>query len=138
MLKNYGYFIEVAESSLDFIDLQLYSVILLIDTEKGLSNSEIENLKFNYENNNLSVFIISEWNNADIIKYISASLNIDEKKDKIFNGSELNSLNLFLRNYGFEIGEDSLSYEFFFNKKYLKVFFFIKTKFFSDKIRKFY
>jgi len=120
-LKNTGYYIEEANLSLDFIDLQYYSVLLLIDNEKNFSYSEIENLRYYFENNNLSIFLASEWNNKNITKFISNTLNIDETKKGVNNGAEIYSINNFLNNYGFEIGEDSLSYEFYFNKQTLKV-----------------
>jgi hypothetical protein len=104
---------------LDFIDLQLYSVLIIIDNEKELTKSEIENLKFQYENNNLSILIASEWNNRKVKSFIIKTL--DETESEIFNGAEIFTLNNFLDNYGFEIGEDSLSYEFYFNKQTLKV-----------------
>jgi len=94
----------------------------LIDNEKNLTKSEIENLKFQFENNNLSIFIVSEWNNRQIQSFISNTLNHNETD--IVNGAEIFTLNTFLDNYGFQIGEDSLSYEFFFNKQTLKVKFF--------------
>ncbi len=103
------------------MDLQLYSVVWLIDTEKNLSNSEIENLQFHFENNNLSIFIISEWNNKEIIKFLTTKFDLNYKDNNVFGGSEIASINYLLQNYGFEIGEDSLSYEFYFNKKILKV-----------------
>lgn len=119
VLKDSGYFIEEANTSLDFIDLQLYSVLILIDNEKKLTKSETENLKFQFENNNLSIFISSEWNNSRIKNFISKSL--DQNESEIINGAEIYTINNFLKDYGFEIGEDSLSYEFFFNKETLKV-----------------
>lgn len=99
---------------------------MLSDSEKNLTNSEIESLRFHYENSNLSIFIITEWNNKNIIKYISNNLENDaddntSKNAKIINGAEILSINKFLGHYGFEIGEDSLSYEFYFNKQNLKV-----------------
>lgn len=118
-LKNSGYFVEEANVSLDYIDLQLYSVLILIDNEKNLTKSEIENLKFQYEKNNLSFFIATEWNNKRIKTFISNTLNQNETQ--VVDGAEIYTINNFLENYGFEIGEDSLSYEFYFNKQTLKV-----------------
>ncbi len=101
----------------------LYSVIILPDSEKEFSLTEIESLRFNFENSDLSVFIISEWNDNNILNYIKKNLGINENYNEknIYNGSEISSINRFLNNYGFEIQEDSLSYEFSFNKINLKV-----------------
>jgi hypothetical protein len=103
--------------------LGLYSVIILPDSEKEFSLTEIESLRFNFENSDLSVFIISEWNDNNILNYIKKNLGINENYNEknIYNGSEISSINRFLNNYGFEIQEDSLSYEFSFNKINLKV-----------------
>jgi len=98
---------------------------MLIDNEKNFSRSEIENLRFQYENNNLSILLVSEWNNKNITKFISNTLNINSNETVLYDGSEVYSLNYFLENYGFELGEDSVSYEFYFNKKTLKVIKFV-------------
>lgn len=119
-MKEFDYFIEENFVSLDKVDLGLYSLIILADSEKELSSSEIESLKFNFENCDLSVFIISEWNDNNIVNYIKKNLSLEEKSD-FYSGSEIISVNKFLFDYGFEIQEDSLSYEFSFNKINLKV-----------------
>lgn len=49
------------------MDLSLYSVLIIIDSEKELTISEVEKLKYEFEENRLSILIISDWN-QEVIK----------------------------------------------------------------------
>jgi len=62
-----NYYIEETEKNLDSINLNLYSVLVIIDTEKDFTTEEINTMQNALEKNDLGILIISEWNN-DLIK----------------------------------------------------------------------
>jgi len=61
-LRELNFYVEELNESLDCVDLSEYSVLINVDTEKKLTESEIEKLKYENQENHLSMFIITEWN----------------------------------------------------------------------------
>jgi len=61
-LVKENYFVEELNQPLDCVDLSLYSVLIIADNEKPFLNSEIEKLKFDFEESNISILVLSEWN----------------------------------------------------------------------------
>ena len=125
ILENEEYYIEEINEPLSCINLEDYSVLLIIDTEKKMSLKEITKLKYSYENHGLSIFIISEWNNI----LISANLNYSNQKDKNKNkeikikkeGANLSNLNSFLLNYNIALTRDSLSGEIYISNQKIEI-----------------
>jgi hypothetical protein len=71
--KSKGYYVEESNSSLENINLSKYSVFILIDKEKQLSDIELKNLTKYFEEEEVSILIISEWNDEyikEIVYYV--------------------------------------------------------------------
>ena len=120
ILENEEYYIEETNEPLSCLNLQEYSVLLIIDTEKKMSLNEINKLKYYYENHKLSIFIISEWNNI----LISSNLNYPNRgvKSKVLKeGANLSNLNSFLLNYNIGLTKDSISGEFYISNKKVEI-----------------
>lgn len=125
-LKNTDLYLEELNQSLDCVNLSYYSVLIIIDPEKGLTISEISRLKYEFEENHLSIFLISDWNEP----FLSFNINYKDQETlqvsyPLSCGSEIQSYNEFLGNYGIQIGQDSISREFKMNNRILKVIFII-------------
>ena len=101
-------------SSLDCVDLNNYAVFILADSEKAFSESEIEKLRNDFEESNISILIFSEWNNS----LIESKIGFTDKDtyNKIIpnnvGGSNISYTNAFLENYGISLGKASISSEF--------------------------
>jgi hypothetical protein len=122
-LKSSDFYLEELNQSIDCVNLSNYSVLIIIDPERGLTKSEISRLKYEFEDNHLSIFIISDWNEP----FLSHNINFKDQEtlhvsQPISCGSEIQSYNDFLGNYGIQIGQDSISREFNMNNRILKVF----------------
>jgi hypothetical protein len=72
-LKAEGYYIEESNNDFDCIDFINYSVLIIIDSEKHLTKSEINKLKLHYEAFHLSLLIVTEWHQSMFIE--SAAFN---------------------------------------------------------------
>ena len=113
-----NYYIEETIKNLDLINLNLYSVLVIIDAEKNFTMEEINNMQNSLENNDLGILIISEWNN-DLIKNkihrnrMHTSNNTTQillpKKEAIFAGSNILNLNNFLLKYNIALSQDTIS-----------------------------
>ena len=113
-----NYYIEETTKNLDLINLNLYSVLVIIDAEKNFTTEEINNLQNSLENNDLGILIISEWNN-DLIKskihrnrmrILNNSTQIlFPKKEEIFAGSNILNLNTLLLKYNIALSQDTIS-----------------------------
>ena len=115
-----NYYIEETTKNLDLINLNLYSVLVIIDAEKNFTMEEINNMQNSLENNDLGILIISEWNN-DLIKNkihrnrmnMNISTNTSQiflpKKETIFSGSNILNLNNFLLKYNIALSQDTIS-----------------------------
>jgi hypothetical protein len=115
-----NYYIEETTKNLDLINLNLYSVLVIIDAEKNFTMEEINNMQNSLENNDLGILIISEWNN-DLIKNkihrnrmnMNTSTNTSQillpKKESIFSGSNILNLNNFLLKYNIALSQDTIS-----------------------------
>ena len=115
-----NYYIEETTKNLDLINLNLYSVLVIIDAEKNFTMEEINNMQNSLENNDLGILIISEWNN-DLIKNkihrnrmnMNTSTNTSQillpKKETIFSGSNILNLNNFLLKYSIALSQDTIS-----------------------------
>ena len=113
-----NYYIEETEKNLDLINLNLYSVLVIIDAEKNFTVEEINSMQNALENNDLGILIISEWNN-DLIKNkiqknrISVLNNSTKillpEKESSFPGGNIVNLNNFLLKYNIALSQDTIS-----------------------------
>lgn len=115
-LISEDFYLEELNEPLDCVDFANYSILMIIDNEKALTSSEIKRLRYEYEENHLSLFIISEWNEPNV----KSEFKLDNP-----GGGEITSLNSLLEPYGIEIGMDSISRDFKINNRMLKVKYYI-------------
>jgi hypothetical protein len=80
-MKLNHYYIEELNESMECIDLSLYSVVIIIDPEKEFTNSELKVLKYFYEEMNLSLFIVSEWNK----EFLKSAIQLNDNELMISN-----------------------------------------------------
>ena len=121
-----NYYIEETEKNLDSINLNLYSVLVIIDAEKDFTTDEIKTMQHSLENNDLGILIISEWNNDLIknklyknrIRILNNSTQIlHPEKESITSGSNIPNLNNFLLKYNIALSQDTISgYVYLMNK----------------------
>ena len=111
-------YIEETEKNLDSINLNLYSVLVIIDAEKDFTVDEIKTMQNCLENNDLGILIISEWNNDLIknklyknrIRILNNSTQIlHPEKESITSGSNIPNLNNFLLKYNIALSQDTIS-----------------------------
>ena len=106
------------------INLNLYSVLIIIDAEKNFTDKEIKAMQNSLENNDLGILIISEWNNQLIknkINNFNLKKNINEKvkslnktnissgENVLFDGSNVSNLNKFLLKYNIALSQNTIS-----------------------------
>ena len=112
------YYIEETEKNLDSINLNLYSVLVIIDAEKDFTTEEINTMQNALEKNDLGILIISEWSNDLIknklhrnrIRILNNSTQIlHPEKETIFSGSNVPNLNNFLLKYDIALSQDTIS-----------------------------
>lgn len=151
-LKQKDYYIEELKRSIDINEenningtndfsenvLNNYSVFIIIDIEKELTDKEILILRDSFENNKLSLLIMQNWSSSLITSAISNNLkehssnnntNHNNNNDIIsvsqyYSGSSFKSLNKFLIKYGIEFDEqssislpNSINYNKYFNNR---------------------
>ena len=141
------YYIEETTKNLNLINLNLYSVLIIIDAEKNFTDDEINSMQNALENNDLGILIISEWNNEYIKnkmnsishrKYIinkttnntnisnifsinetNSSINTSNKT--IFDGSNISNLNKFLLKYNIALSQNTISGNVYFMNKIIEI-----------------
>jgi hypothetical protein len=113
-----NYYIEETEKNLDLINLNLYSVLVIIDAEKNFTVEEINSMQNALENNDLGILIISEWNN-DLIKnkiqknririFNNSTKILLPEKESSFPGGNIVNLNNLLLKYNIALSQDTIS-----------------------------
>ena len=119
------YYIEETTKNLNSINLNLYSVLIIIDAEKKFTDEEIKAMQNALENNDLGILIISEWNN-ELIKNKINNINLKKNNEKMeylnesnitnyssgkvfFDGSNVSNLNKFLLKYNIALSQNTIS-----------------------------
>ena len=117
------YYIEETTKNLNLINLNLYSVLIIIDAEKNFTEDEIKTMQNSLENNDLGILIISEWNNELIKnkinnlnlkknnkeKFFSESSTSQTNKNILYDGSNVSNLNKFLLKYDIALSQNTIS-----------------------------
>ena len=123
------YYIEETTKDLNLINLNLYSVLIIIDSEKNFTDDEIKAMQNALENYDLGILIISEWNNELIkskINNINFKKNNNEKNQFltesnlftnnssgteaiIYDGCNVSNLNKFLLKYNIALSQNTIS-----------------------------
>ena len=112
------YYIEETTKDLNLINLNLYSVLIIIDAEKNFTDDEISAMQKSLEKNDLGILIISEWNN-DLVKNKINNLNLkkgnnleikpNNSTNNIFGGGNVSNLNKFLLKYNIALSQNTIS-----------------------------
>ena len=112
------YYIEETTQNLDKINLNLYSVLVIIDAEKNFTVNELKEMQNALENNDLGILIISEWNN-DLIKnklhknrmrILNNNTQIPHPEKETYTaGSNIPNINNFLLKYNIALSQDTIS-----------------------------
>ena len=118
------YYIEETSKNLDLINLNLYSVLIIIDAEKNFTDKEIKAMQNSLENNDLGILIVSEWNNQLIknkINNYNIKRNNNEKtkplnksnnssnENALYDGNNVSNLNKFLLKYNIALSQNTIS-----------------------------
>ena len=130
------YYIEETTKHLDLINLNLYSVLIIIDAEKNFTDKEIKSMQNSLENNDLGILIISEWNNEliknkinnlnllknnnDRIKSLSET-DIAPSQNIISDSSNISNLNKFLLKYNIALSQNTISGNVYLMNKLIEV-----------------
>ena len=140
------YYIEETTKKLNLINLNLYSVLIIIDAEKNFTDDEINAMQNALENNDLGILIISEWNNELIKnkinninkkKYIKSNNNTNISKiyslnetyntrnnisnKTMFDGSNVSNLNKFLLKYNIALSQNTISGNVYFMNRIIEI-----------------
>ena len=140
------YYIEETTKKLNLINLNLYSVLIIIDAEKNFTDDEINAMQNALENNDLGILIISEWNNELIKnkinninkkKYINSNNNTNISKiyslnetyntsnnisnKTMFDGSNVSNLNKFLLKYNIALSQNTISGNVYFMNRIIEI-----------------
>ena len=100
LLVNAGFYVEILSSSLNCFDATNYQTLIIIDSEDYFTTSEIEKLHTDVTEKGLSVFVVSEWWNLEVmdkIKYFDENTRM--VKAPLTGGSNVPALNWLLSNF---------------------------------------
>jgi len=105
-LRAEGYFIEVLGYPFTCFDAKNYGTLLLVDPEEEYFPEEIEKLHTDIEKNDLSVLVISDWYNEEVIDKIKF---FDDGSKQwwtpVTGGSNIPAINDLLQNYHISFGK---------------------------------
>jgi hypothetical protein len=109
-LRSEGYFIDVLSRDLTCFNAQLYSSLLLVDTEEDFSANEVEKLEKDVMAG-LSVIVFADWHDPD---YSAENLRFRDDNTRRWwspavGGANIPSINELLRPFGIAFGPGRLS-----------------------------
>lgn len=112
-LVESGYFIEVLSESFTCFDTSNYKVLLIADPEDYFSKREMAKLRHDIEYNGLSLVILADWYNQDLMKRNEFfNNNTFELWRPLMAGANVPSLNALLQPYDIALGQKVFSGEF--------------------------
>ena len=90
--------------------LQLYIAYVLADPERAMTKNEVVKLQKDIEKRGLSLIVIAEWYEPDLMEKHKFTSHVTEKVwDPVIAGANLKSINTLLKPYGIEFKESSYS-----------------------------
>lgn len=108
-LRNAGYYVEVLGEPFTCFNASNYGTLLIVDPEEEFFNDEIQKLKSDVLDHNLSVIIFADWYNASVIQKIKF---YDENTRQWWmpdtGGANIPALNELLDEFGIALGDDVL------------------------------
>jgi hypothetical protein len=109
-LRSQGYHVEILNEPITCFNSRNYGTFILADPEKGLFRNEVIKLRKDIETRGLSLIIIAEWSDDDIIQKHTFTSEFTHKVwNPIVGGSNLGSINTLLLPYGIRFKESSYS-----------------------------
>ena len=112
-LLDLGYYVEILRSPWTCFDANQYQLLLIIDTEEGIEDSEIIKVENDIWNNGLSILILAEW--FDELKILKSQFNDENTRSRwypITGGSNIPALNKLLLKFGAQFGLQSFQGQF--------------------------
>lgn len=105
-LTKDGYYIEILNEPLTCFDARNYGALLMIDIEDYLSDEEISSLRYGFEQQGLTLIIVADWYNEEVLKQ-KKYYNIVTFEDwyPFMGGSNLLTLNQLLQPYHIALGQ---------------------------------
>lgn len=108
-LRNAGYYVEVLGEPFTCFNASNYGTLLIVDPEEEYFDSEIEKLRSDVLNWNLSVIVFADWYNASVMRKIKF---YDENTRQWLmpdtGGANIPALNELLGDFGIALGDDVL------------------------------
>lgn len=110
LTNTLGYTVEILTEPITCFDSQYYSVLILADPEKTFTKKEVVKLNKDIEARGLSLIVLAEWSDSDMIKKHRFTSEVSKKvwEPKI-GGGNLLSVNTILKPYGIRFRESSYS-----------------------------
>jgi hypothetical protein len=101
-----GYFVEVLSDPFTCFDASNYGALLIIDPEDYFSEAEIVKLRDDVENNELSLIVMGDWYNENVMKESSfVNNNTFETWQPVMAGANVGTINALLEPYNIAFGD---------------------------------
>jgi len=121
-LSKQGYFLEILTENFSCFDAENYGTLMLVDPEDFFSSTEVEKLRNDIENLGLSVVVMADWYNEQLLRQNHFyNNNTFEEWKPFMAGSNIRGLNQLLEPYNIAFGENVFSGEFKLNGTILQV-----------------
>lgn len=105
-LRSLGYFIEVLGHPFTCFDASYYGTLLIVDPEEEFFAEEITKLHTDVEFNGLSVIVVADWYNTEVMKTINFfDENTKQYWTPVTGGSNVPALNDLLKKYHIAFGD---------------------------------
>lgn len=106
-LRNAGYYVEVLGEPFTCFNASYYGTLLIVDPEEEYFNNEIQKLKTDILDLNLSVIVFADWYNTSVIRKIKF---YDENTRQWWmpdtGGANIPALNELLNDFGIAFGDE--------------------------------
>eukprot|EP00484_Ammonia_sp_Unknown_P013892 CAMPEP_0197072576 /NCGR_PEP_ID=MMETSP1384-20130603/210168_1 /TAXON_ID=29189 /ORGANISM="Ammonia sp." /LENGTH=1087 /DNA_ID=CAMNT_0042511397 /DNA_START=88 /DNA_END=3351 /DNA_ORIENTATION=+ len=105
-LKDKGYFVEILSTDYSCIDADSYSALVIVDTEDEFHAEELQKLKHDVLNNQLSVIVFADWYNEKLMQDVRFfDDNTRSLWDAFTGGANVVALNELLKPFQIQFGD---------------------------------
>uniref|UniRef100_A0A6B2KXI5 Uncharacterized protein n=1 Tax=Arcella intermedia TaxID=1963864 RepID=A0A6B2KXI5_9EUKA len=106
-LRDLGYFIEVLGEPFTCFNASNYGTLLIVDPEEEFYKTEISTLQDFIENNGLSLLVVGDWYNVEVMEKIKFfDDNSKQWWSPVTGGANIPALNEVLEKYEIEFGDN--------------------------------
>lgn len=121
-LVDSGFFVEILTESFTCFDATFYKVLLIIDPEDYFNENEIRKLRYDIEQHSLSLIVMADWYNRDLMKQNRFfNNNTFELWTPFMAGANIPTLNALLEPYHIALGEQVFSGELIIDKRQIAI-----------------